>query len=120
FLPLRHPLAPLFVLPGVFFTLLSTQHGPSVSIHYQYSAHWTAYLFIALVLVLARMPPLRRPAAVGALALGLLACSYRYGAILQHNTAYGGPIKYKFGINAEDRRRRRGIDAVMKHLPPNA
>jgi uncharacterized membrane protein len=120
FLPLRSPLALLFLLPGFLFTLLSTGHGPSISIHYQYTAHWTTYLFIALVLALARLDRPKRFAAVGALFLGLVACSYQYGAVLQRQTSWGGPVKYKFGVDDEGRRRRHGLDVVLRLLPANA
>jgi uncharacterized membrane protein len=118
FLPLRHPLAPLFVVPGVLFTLLATVQGDAIHAHHP--AHWIPYLFIALVLALARLAPPRRPAAIGGLVLGLLACSYEYGAILQTNTSYSGVTKLRFGMSQDDQKRRRELDALLRELPPNA
>jgi len=77
-------------------------------------------MFVALVLVLTNLDAARRRAAVGAMVLGLLACSYQYGSVLQTNTSYGGPIHYKFGINDEDRLRRHSLDAVLASLPKDA
>ncbi len=120
FVPLRRPLALLFVLPGFFFTLLTTGYGPTISLHYQYNVHFTTFLFVALVLVLAVEDRVRRAASLGAIALTTVACSFQYGAVLQHHTSFGGPIPYTFGVTREDRRRRHALDAVVRHLPPDA
>ena len=120
FIPLRRPLGWLFIVPGFLFTLLSTGYGPLISIYFQYTTNWTTYLFVAMVLVFAVRDGVRRQAMVGALVLGTLACSYQYGAILQKNTSYGGPIPFRFGINDDDRQRRRAVDELVPHLPPLA
>jgi uncharacterized membrane protein len=120
FIPLRRPLGVLFIVPGFFFTLLSTDYWPTISITYQYTAHWATFLFVGVVFALAKLARAHRRAAVGAMVLGLLACSYQYGSILQTNKSYGGPIPYKFKITDEDRQRRHSLDEVLKHLPPDA
>jgi uncharacterized membrane protein len=117
FVPLRRPICALFILPGFLFTLLSTEYPPTLSIHYQYTAHWTTFLFVTTVLVLADLDRPRRIAAASSIAFALLAASYQYGSILQQNTSWGGPIRYEFGMSHEDRVRRRSMDAVIEHLP---
>jgi uncharacterized membrane protein len=120
FIPLRRIWSVLFIVPGFMFTLLSTDYPAAVSIHYQYTAHWTTYLFVALVVVLADMDSLRRRAAVGAMVLGLLVCSHQFGSVLQRNNSWGGPLAYKFGMSAEDRRRQRAMEEIQRVLPPDA
>jgi len=59
-------------------------------------------------------------AAAIALVCGTLPVSYQYGAVLQHNTARGGPTKYVFGMDAIGRARRESIVALREVLPPDA
>jgi uncharacterized membrane protein len=118
-LPLRRPVTLLLALPALLFTTLSS--SPSLSsIHYQFSTHWTTFLFISTVLVLARHAHSSRRACLWALALATLACSYQYGAVLQRNTAASGVIPFKFGLDREGRARRRALSVVLRDLPPRA
>ncbi len=48
FFPWRRPVGYLVSIPGFFFTLLGTKYLPLVQISFQYTAHWTAFLFIAV------------------------------------------------------------------------
>ena len=120
FFPLRRPLGALFLVPGIFFSLLSTDYSPVVSIHYQYTAHWTTFLFVALILVLVRFGKAQRWASMGTIAFGLITCSYQYGSILQQNNSWGGPIPYKFGFTPEVQKRRAAMDQVLSLLPDDA
>ena len=49
FIPLRRPIGFFCCILGFFFTLLSTGYGPLIQTSFQYTANWTAYLFIAIV-----------------------------------------------------------------------
>lgn len=132
FLPFRRPIWALLALPGVFFTVLSTQYEPLVSISFQYSAHWIAFFFPGAALGLEWMQ--KRAVAAGNPALGAikrravlatmicmaLPVSYQYGAILQQTNAWGGPIKYTFGVDGEGKRRHEAMVRLLKHLPPRA
>lgn len=130
FLPLRRPLGWLFLLPGFFFTLLSTGYAPLNQISFQYTAHWTGFLFPALVLGLAQQGRLRGPqdhharsrlwAATLALVAATLACSYQYGAILQQYTARSGFDRFIFGTTDVDRQRRAELYALIGRIPPLA
>ena len=126
FLPLRRPVGWLFLLPGLFFTLLS-DNAPFLQISFQYTAHWTAFLFPALVIALGTSgesndpgSSRRRRAAVFALVLTTLSCSYQYGAILQRHTARSGFDRFRFGTSEEDRARRAELDALIARIPPRA
>ncbi len=130
FFPWRRPIGYFLSLPGFFFTLLSTKYLPLVQISFQYTAHWSAFLFIAVV---ANLAALRKPAAdgnllgrikqrawVGAIVLSTLVTSYQYGAILQQNTVRGGFGPYRFTNTEEDRRRYRDLMALIAKVPPMA
>lgn len=130
FLPLRTPLAWLLLLPGFFFTLLSTSYPPFIQTSFQYTSHWTGFIFPALVLSLARLgrpfPVHDRPSGrrLGAAALALaavtLVCSHQEGAILQHHTARSGFDPFRFGTTDADRARRAELYGLIARIPPLA
>jgi uncharacterized membrane protein len=130
FFPLRRPIGLLCCIPGFLFTLLSTGYRPLYQISFQYTAHWTSYLFIALVANLAwldREARRRGPAGAAwrrawivAISLGMLVTSYQLGAILQRNATRGGFGTYHFGTTAEDRERRRTLYELIAMVPKNA
>lgn len=130
FFPWRRPIGYFLSLPGFFFTLLSTDYLPLVQISFQYTAHWSAFLFIALV---ANLASLRRAsfrgdaqgvfryrAALAAIALSTVVTSYQYGAILQQNTARGGFGPYKFTSTEEDRQKYADLMSLVAKVPPMA
>ncbi len=130
FLPLRRPIWLVLCIPGFFFTILSTRYSPLTSISFQYSAHWIAFLFpgVALGLEWLGKPDLAAPGlatrhrrvALAAMVAMALPLSYQYGALLQRTNAWGGPIKYTFGIDAEGRRRHRSAERLLQLLPGRA
>jgi len=132
FIPFRRPIWLVLCIPGFFFTILSTQYGPLISISFQYSAHWIAFFFPGVALglewmgkraggaAIAGQPTLRRRAALAAMVCMALPISYQYGAIFQKTNSWGGPIKYVFGIDSEGRRRHDAADRLVNHLPPRA
>jgi uncharacterized membrane protein len=129
FLPLRRPIGLLFLVPGVFFTLLSTGYAPFTRISFQYTSHWTGFLFPALVLALCRPDrgPCPRALPAGAFRLALVAllagtfvCSHQYGAVLQRHTARGGFEPFRFGTTDLDRQRRAELLDLVARVPPRA
>jgi len=130
FIPLRRPIGILCCVPGFLFTLLSTGYRPLYQISFQYTAHWTAYLFIALVANLAwmgreaarrgRAGTAWRNAWVVAISIAILTTSYQLGALIQHNAARGGFGIYHFGTTAEDRERRRTLYELLAMVPAKA
>jgi uncharacterized membrane protein len=128
FMPMRRPLGLLFVSAGFFFTLLSTGYAPLIQTSFQYTTHWTSYLFIGLVVTLAG---LRRHAdravgraqylaALAGMAFAFLPVSYQYGAVLQQNTVRGGFGVYDFQTDPDERRQRRELYELIALLPPRA
>ena len=130
FFPLRRAIGLLCCVPGFLFTLLSTGYRPLYQISFQYTAHWTAYLFVA---VIANLAWLGREAAgrgregkawkrawVAAITLAMLVTTYQLGALIQHNAVRGGFGIYHFGTNAEDWERRQTIRALIALVPPKA
>jgi uncharacterized membrane protein len=121
FIPWRRPVGWLCSVPGFFFTLLATGYHPLLQISFQYTAYWTTFVFLALVVTLAEeaRPAARRGLAVG-LAGAMLVMSYQYGAVLQTSTARGGFSPFRFGITAEDRQRHDDLYALIGQVPPRA
>jgi uncharacterized membrane protein len=126
----RKPIGFFLSLPGFFFTLLSTKYPPLVQISFQYTAHWTAFVFIGFV---ACLQWLRQPKFAGdvlgwrrqrvwltVVCFTSLLTSYQYGAILQQNTAKGGFGKYKFTTTDADRKRYADLTFLIAKVPPLA
>ena len=130
FLPLLRPIGLLLLAPGAVFTLLATGYAPLVQISFQYTAHWTAAVFVAAVLSLAAVArprfagdgsgAVRRRAWLGAMIAATLVCSHQYGAVPQRDTARGGFARYQFGASDADRERRAALHELIALVPPRA
>jgi uncharacterized membrane protein len=130
FFPLRRAIGILCCVPGFLFTLLSTGYRPLYQISFQYTAHWTAYLFIALIANLAwvgreasrrgRAGRAWQRAWLVAISLAVLTTSYQLGALLQTNAARGGFGGYHFGTTREDKERRRTLYELLAMVPSKA
>jgi uncharacterized membrane protein len=129
FFPLRRPIGLLCCVSGFLFTLLSTGYRPLYQISFQYTAHWTSYLFIALIANLAWLgkQASRRGRAgqawkrgwIAAITVGMVVCSYQLGGLLQHNATRGGFGTYHFGTTSEDWERRRTLHELLAMVPRN-
>ena len=139
FFPWRRPIGILCTVPGFFFTLLATKYPPLTEISFQYTAYWTAFLFIAVVANLAwlkrcevdaaqapdaavAVPRARasRRAWIVAMAVATIATSYQMGLIFQQNTAWGGFSPFRVGINAVERQKHADLYSLIKQIPPTA
>lgn len=125
FLPVRRLPLLLLLLPAVFFTIMTTGYAPTVMISFQYTNHWTPYLFLAATLALAVMG--RQPngavaqrAALAVLAVAMLADSYCFGAVLQHKNFVGGFSRIEFEMSAGDRQRYAELKELLAMIPPKA
>jgi uncharacterized membrane protein len=95
FLPVRRSYLVVAMVPGSIFTLLTTKYNPTIDIGFQYSAHFTPYLFAASAVCLASygtngMGLVRRRAALTALALGTTVAGIFWGAIPPRTSVHGG------------------------------
>ncbi|MFI5306175.1 MAG: DUF2079 domain-containing protein [Polyangiales bacterium] len=128
FLPWIRPLGLLCSLPGLFFCLLVTNALPLIQISFQYTPHWTTYLFLALVANLEGLNvdtretfgPARQRAALAALVVGMALCSHQFGAILQHHTARAGYRSFVFGTTAAQQADYRDLRALIAKMPSDA
>ncbi|HET6146614.1 MAG TPA: DUF2079 domain-containing protein [Polyangia bacterium] len=130
FLPLRRPIVLLLMIPGFFFTVLSTGYAPLIQTTFQYTFYWTVFLFIGLVGVLDRKNSspqvsdgeyvVRKRAALFAMACAMIPVSYQSGAIFQRNTAKGGFSPYNFETSARDLADRRTFAEIVKLIPRRA
>jgi uncharacterized membrane protein len=125
FIPLRKPLLLLLICSATLFTFLTTAYEPTVSISFQYSAHWIPYLFAAVVLMLgvvSRDPngTVLRRAALGAVVFGVATHSYVFGAVLQHQTYVGGFLPVPFSISEVEKRTYADLRKVIAKIPEDA
>jgi uncharacterized membrane protein len=125
FLPVRRlPLA-LLAIPGFFFTLMTTEYGPTVSISFQYTTHWIPYLFAASILSLRLMTldeggVLKRRAALGAMCLALTSQSYGFGALLSPSSFVGGFSRIEFRYPEADQKRYAELKSLIALIPQSA
>jgi uncharacterized membrane protein len=133
FIPFRRPIGLLLGIPGFFFTVLSTHYGPRVSISFQYSAPWIAFLFPGVALGLEwlntrgaadaqQAGPAVKPQCAALVALLCLAVpvSYQFGAVFQQHNSWGGPIQYVFGVGSQGKSRHQAAERLVHLLPPRA
>jgi uncharacterized membrane protein len=129
FIPLRRPIVLLLVVPGFFFTLLSTGYAPLIQTSFQYTFLWTVFLFIGLVDALSRTRPdllsdaqraLRNRAALFALVCAMIPASYQLGAIFQRHTVKGGFAPYNFETTPHDLADRAAFARIARLIPPRA
>ncbi len=124
FLPLRRPIGLLLILPGFVFTLLSIGYLPLIQISFQYTTHWTMYVFVGLIAALAwigqRSGEVARRAALAGLLCAAIPCSYQFGGLLQQHTVKGGFGTYKFNFSVDDERRRDAFHQLAVKVPRKA
>ncbi|MBC8131508.1 MAG: hypothetical protein H7X95_00895, partial [Deltaproteobacteria bacterium] len=82
-------------------------------------------LFLASVLALMMMSrqtngPAVRRAALATMAVAMLAHSYNFGALLQHQMFVGGFSRIEFKMSMEDRRRYAELKELLAMIPKNA
>lgn len=128
FLPARRASFILLLLAGVFFTIMTTGYGPTVSISFQYTTHWIPYLFLTTVLALFVMGAqkdgndglVRQRAAVVTLLLANLAHTYNFGAVLQHENFVGGFSRIEFAMTAADKMQYAALKELTAMIPRDA
>ena len=116
-------------LPGLLFCLLATEALPLVQISFQYTPHWTTYLFLALIVNVEWLSQhaeseahglSQKRAALAAFALCMLLGSHQFGGILQQNTLRAGFDVHGFGSTAEQRADYEAVRALVAKIPKDA
>jgi uncharacterized membrane protein len=126
FLPLRRIWLWLAVLPGIFFTVLTTGYGATTNIGYQYSGHFAAYIFPAAVLAMGAFGTsaeglVRRRAAAVVIVLATLITTSRWGAIPPRTGFQSGYGTVNFKpISAEEKQRAVYLKELAARVPPQA
>ena len=132
FVPLRRPIILLLVIPGFFFTVLSTGYPPLIQASFQYTFYWVVFLFVGLVAVLERRPdeaasnacdaPLvvRRRALMLAVTCASIATSYQMGGVFQRHTVKGGFSTYNFETTPRNLQDRAALAKIIPLIPPLA
>lgn len=124
FLPLRRAYLLPALVPGTMFTLLTTGYGPTIDIAFQYSGHFTPYLFTAAAVAFASYRT-TRPAAfrasIVALGVGTLLCTRLWGAFPPTGAVRGGFFQVTFTRpTAADLQKNRDIVELAAMIPPDA
>lgn len=126
FLPLRRPSSYIMLAPGALLTWFSTAYAPTISISFQYVCNWTAYAFIASVIVLQRYGDdergtIRRIAAAIALVVGITLSNQQWGAWQPNPVLHGGFQMVPLQAPTEaDRQRHRDLEDLVKSIPEDA
>jgi uncharacterized membrane protein len=126
FLPLRRPYLWPAVIPGSIFTLLTTAYPPTIDTGFQYSGHFTPYVFAASALALAGYGSdprgkARLPAAACALAIGTFLCTKQWGAFPPTGSIKGGFIQVGFTRPTEaDQQKERDLLELAAMIPAGA
>jgi len=124
FLPLRRAYLLPALVPGAMLTLLTTGYGPTTDIAFQYSGHFTPYVFAASAVALASYRG-ARPAVfrsvVAALALSTFLCTRDWGAFPPSGSLKGGFSIISFAVpTAADFRKARDLAQLAAMIPEGA
>jgi uncharacterized membrane protein len=125
FLPLRKPAFVLLLIPGAFFTLLTTAYWPTVSIAFQYTSHWIPYLFLTVVLGLWLFKfeadgKAKFRAALITLVFAVLSQSYNFGAVMQREGFVGGFSRVQFTMSDAELKRYQAMMQAIALIPKDA
>jgi len=125
FLPVRRLPLLLLLLPAVFFTIMTTDYAPTLMISFQYTNHWTPYLFLAATLALVAIGRQKdgvatQRAALAVVVVAMLAATYCFGAVLQHKTFVGGFSHIQFEMSDSDHKRYDQLKELLAMIPPSA
>lgn len=126
FVPCRRVPLLLLLLPGFFFTLMTTDYAPTVSIAFQYTTHWIPYLFLGIVLAIVMMEREQtngvsaKRAALFTIALCVVSHSYNFGAVLERSNFIGGFSRIIFKITPVELERYAQLKELAAMIPPDA
>jgi len=126
FLPLRRKFLLPALAPGTLFTLLTTAYPPTIDIGFQYSGHFTPYIFAASALALAAERwdgdgGAKMRASMAAVVVATFLCTLHWGAIPPHGTIKGGFSQVGFDRpTAEQLQKARDLAELAAMIPEEA
>ncbi len=124
FVPTRRWWAFAGFIPGALFTLLGTKYAPLTMYSFQYTMHWTPYLFVGAALVLSAIEreegSARMRAALTTVCVASLFMTYQLGAFPRRDTMRGGYDHIDFTYSAEERERYAALREVISHMRKGA
>jgi len=123
-LPLRRTYLLPALVPGALFTLLTTGYGPTIDIAFQYSGHFTPYVFTAAAVALASYRSAGRAAfrsVLVALAVGTFLSTRVWGAFPPTGSIRGGFYQVSFSRpTAADMQKNRDLRELAAMIPEDA
>ncbi len=125
FLPWRTLATTVFCAGGFFFTLMTTNYPPTLSLAFQYPSHWIPYVFGAVAVLLRRTAHgpeglQRRRATLTALTFAVVLHSFVFGALLQRAHFVGGFFPVAFAMSEAEQQRHADLRALRAHIPTDA
>jgi uncharacterized membrane protein len=125
FLPLRRAYLLPALVPGTIITLLTTGYAPTIDIGFQYTAHFTSYIFPAAALMLTqyRSEPeaaTKTRAALAALAVATVLCTLQWGAFPPRGIRSGFAYVDFRPPSAADAQKERDLAELFAMIPPDA
>jgi uncharacterized membrane protein len=126
FLPLRRSPLWLAVVPGLYFTVLTTGYAPATQISYQYCGHFVAFIFPAAALALhaygrSADGAARRTAAAVALMAATLIATARWGGVPPHAGFASGYGTVRFGpVTPAEQDKARWLRELAAEVPADA
>ncbi len=126
FLPLRRSYLLPALVPGAMFTLLTTAYEPTIDIGFQYSGHYTPYVFTASAVMLSVYrsgtdASVKLRAALAALVTATILCTLHWGAFPPRGFVKGGFAHIGFDRpSAEQEQKARDLAELAAMIPPEA
>jgi uncharacterized membrane protein len=123
FLPLRRAYLLPALAQGSLLTLLTTAYEPTTDIGFQYSGHFTPYIFAASAVALAAYRSgdkgtAKVRAALAAVCAGTLLCTIHWGAFPPTTNIKGGFVNVSFGRPSDaDRQKERDLVELAAMIP---
>jgi uncharacterized membrane protein len=126
FLPVRRSWLVMSVIPGSIFTIMTTEYAPTIDIGFQYSAHFTPYVFTAAAVCLATFGGagvglVRRRAALATVIGATVLCGVFWGAVPPRDRVHGGFSMMTMKAPTEaDIQKDKDLRALHAMIPPDA
>jgi len=123
-LPIRGGRTLLLLTAGILLTLFSTGYDPVIQVNFQYTAHWTPYVFLAVIFALQDGAQRAGRERIGAGVVAVLGAttllSLNLGALNHDGSFKAGFNTPRFAWTAEDSKNLADLRKLIAMVPPNA